>query len=482
MLTSLRKFSSSIFAKILLGIVVVPFVFWGMGSSFTGGNKNVVVTINKEKFSTEEFINFIKRYIPPNKKTEAEDVEQLLSIYIGQKLIDKEVEALNIRISDKSLAKLVRNQKDFKRKNNFSRIEYEKFLIKNNISAAAFEADISRQEKKKQLLDLIGGGILPSDFMVNSSYDRVNQKRDIQIINLNNIFKKNITFSEEKIKNFHEENKNRFTEIFKSIKLFELTPQNLIDSVEYNDLFFKKIDEIDDLIINGKDFNYIKKNYNLDGSRKVTLNKNGEDLDSNIIKNLPSGLSKIIFGLSDSESSALFEIKNKFFIVEVLEDKKITKNINNSNTRKQILLELEKKYKIEFLTKIYNKINENSFKKTDFNEFAKKNKVKIQKINFSNLNDEKVLEKDFVYKIYTKPKNKIFILNDATLAKNYLVYIDKIENVSIDKNSDNYKKYKKISKIYLENRLYSTYDVYLKNKYKININYKALDIVKNYFD
>jgi len=482
MLTSLRKFSSSIYAKILLGIVVVPFVFWGMGSSFTGGNKNVVVTINKEKFSAEEFINFIKRYIPPNKKTEVEEVEQLLSIYIGQKLIDKEVEALNIRISDKSLAKLVRNQKNFKRENNFSRIEYEKFLIENNISAAAFEADISRQEKKKQLLDLIGGGILPSDFMINSSYDRVNQKRDIQIINLNSIFKKKITFSEEKIKTFHEENKNRFTEIFKSIKLFELTPQNLIDSVEYNDIFFEKIDEIDDLIINGKDFNYIKKNYNLDNSREVTLNMNGEDLDSNIIKNLPNGLSKTIFGLSDSESSSLFEIKNKFFIVEVLEDKKITKNINNSNTRKQILFELEKKYKIEFLTKIYKKINENNFKKTDFDEFAEKNKVEIQKINFLNLNDEKVLEKDFVYKIYTKPKNKVFILNDATLAKNYLVYIDKIENVSIDKNSDNYKKYQKISKIYLENRLYSTYDVYLKNKYKININYKALDIVKNYFD
>jgi len=82
MLTSLRKFSSTIFAKILLGIVVVPFVFWGMGSSFTGGNKNVVVTIEKEKYSTEEFVNFIKRYIHPNSKTKAEEIEKILSIYI----------------------------------------------------------------------------------------------------------------------------------------------------------------------------------------------------------------------------------------------------------------------------------------------------------------------------------------------------------------------------------------------------------------
>ena len=59
MLTSLRKFSSSIFAKILLAIVIIPFIFWGMGSNFGGGSKNVIVIIDKEKYSTEAFFNFI---------------------------------------------------------------------------------------------------------------------------------------------------------------------------------------------------------------------------------------------------------------------------------------------------------------------------------------------------------------------------------------------------------------------------------------
>ena len=43
MLAPLRKFSQSIYAKILLGIIVIPFVFWGMGSTLTGGNKNIIV-------------------------------------------------------------------------------------------------------------------------------------------------------------------------------------------------------------------------------------------------------------------------------------------------------------------------------------------------------------------------------------------------------------------------------------------------------
>ncbi len=38
MLGSFRKFSSSLFAKIFLFIVAIPFVFWGMGGVFSGAD------------------------------------------------------------------------------------------------------------------------------------------------------------------------------------------------------------------------------------------------------------------------------------------------------------------------------------------------------------------------------------------------------------------------------------------------------------
>ena len=50
----------------------------------------------------------------------------------------------------------------------------------------------------------------------------------------------------------------------------------------------------------------------------------------------------------------------------------------------------------------------------------------------------------------------------------------------IDKNSDDQEKYFLFAKNKIVERLYSTYDTYLKNKYKIDINYKALDGIKNY--
>ena len=150
MLSSIRKFSGSIYAKILLGIVVIPFVFWGMGTSFTGGSKNIVVVINKEKFSIQEFADYVRQYAPSYENINDGQIEELLSIFIGEKLIEKEIEYLDIRLTDSSLTKLIKNQKDFKRDNIFSRTEYEKFLLENNTTAVSFESALAKHEKKKQ--------------------------------------------------------------------------------------------------------------------------------------------------------------------------------------------------------------------------------------------------------------------------------------------------------------------------------------------
>ena len=60
---------------------------------------------------------------------------------------------------------------------------------------------------------------------------------------------------------------------------------------EFNDLFFKKIDEIDDLIvIEGRNLNFIIRKFNLE-SPKSTFTINMEKIKSyKVIKNFPSRL------------------------------------------------------------------------------------------------------------------------------------------------------------------------------------------------
>ena len=61
MLNNIRNFSKTIFAKILLVIIIVPFVFWGMGGVFSSGNTNTIVKINNYSISTQDFIDYLNQ-------------------------------------------------------------------------------------------------------------------------------------------------------------------------------------------------------------------------------------------------------------------------------------------------------------------------------------------------------------------------------------------------------------------------------------
>ena len=480
MLGSFRKFSGSIYAKILLGIIIIPFIFWGMGSSITGGSKNVVVVIDKEKYSIQHFSNFIKK--TALKKVEANDVEGFLFAFISEKLIEKEIEHFGIKLSDNSLSKLIRHQEQFKRENKFSRTEYEKFLIKNNVTAINFESILSKEEKKKQLLDFVGGGASPSKFLVNISYDKINQKRVIELINLNDVFKIQLNFSEDQIKTYFENNKNKYNKIYKSVKLLELSPKKLVDNNEFNDLFFKKIDEIDDLIFGGEKLNYIIQKFNLEKPNSFTINELGKDINSKMNKKITKDLIEKIFNIKEIEPTVLIEDKNKYFIVELVKTESIQKGIGDDFIKKEILLDLGKKTKRRLITEIIVKINKNNFNKYDFDKLSKDKNVNIKKISLNNQNDDKILKKEIVNQIYTFPEKKVIIVNDIGLSENFLIYIDKIKNVTIDENSEEYQKYFNLSKNQIVSELYNTYENYIQKKYKIDINYQALDAIKNSYN
>ena len=480
MLGSIRKFSSSIYAKIFLAIIIMPFIFWGMGPVFQGGKQNIIVEIGKEKFSTQEFIDFVRSRTNNEDNLDNNLIEKLLSNFIGDKLIALEIEDFNISLSDNSLSTIIKNEKIFKKENKFSRIEYEKFLVKNSLNAASFEANISKQAKKDQLSEFIGGGIVPSKFLINMAYDKINQKRNIQIIDLNDVFKQKLNFSLSQIESYFNQNKDAYSDTYKSVNFIDLNPKNLTGNDEYDDLFFQKIDEIDNLIAEGKNLNYVLKKFNLENVSSTNFNKSGKNKKEKKINNFPGKLINNVFSISEEEPTILIEHKDEYFIIEVIKTENIQKEISDESVKNEILLKLEEKSKRKLISEIISKINTNNFKRTDFIKLSKDENAVIKKIKLENQNDDKVLKKELIEQIYALPEKKIVIIADIGLTNNYLVYIDKIESASTNISPDDYKEYFQQSKIKMANSFFNTYDSYLNEKYKININYKALNNIKNY--
>ena len=113
--TSIGKLSKSFFVKLLVGIIILPFVFWGMGDVFRGGNQNVIATIESKKVSTQEFVNYLNRLnlnanqikdLPKN-----DLVEKILSEYIGRKVMNLEIEKSGITVNDNSLRNIIKKLK-----------------------------------------------------------------------------------------------------------------------------------------------------------------------------------------------------------------------------------------------------------------------------------------------------------------------------------------------------------------------------------
>jgi len=480
MLSTIRKFSGSVAAKVFLFIVAIPFIFWGMGPVFQSGKLNTIAEIDNNKISTQEFINFLKFKNINSDILDERLIQQELSNFIGEKLIYMEIENNNIRLSDKSLSKLIKNEEIFKEDNKFSRTKYEKYLIENSLIATMFESNISSNIKKKQLFSFIGGGILPPEFIVKNAYNQINQVRDIKIINLNNVFDNELIFTEDDLKKKFDKNKDKFKEIYKTFKFLNLNTSNLTGNENFTDLYFKKLDEIDNLIAEGRSIDFILKKFNLENAKTIKIN---EPEAKNFINenDLPKELIKKIYNMDENESTALMEHKDNYFIIELESIDENVKKYSDSSVKKEILEILKNDSKRILISELISKINKNEFNKNDFEKFSKDKNVAIRKVKIKNLNDKKVLEGNLITEIYSYPEKSVIVANDLNFSKNYLVYIDKVTNKEIDKNSADYNKYLDLAKISMLNDLYNTYDSYLKKKYKININFKALDNVYNLF-
>ena len=479
MLSRIRKFSNTIYAKIFLFIVAIPFVFWGMGDLFNAGNQNTIVKISNEKISAQEFMNFVNLRANSDEVKDDGKIDNLLSKFIGEKLIEREIEDFNIKISDDSLRNLIINEKIFKKGNNFSRIKYEKFLVENSIDAITFENNMKMQEEKKQLFDLIGGGLIPTNFLINLSFNKINQKRYVEIINLNEAVKNNLKFTNLDIENYYKENIKNFSKNYKTFKILELNPKNLTVDEEFTDLYFKKIDEIDDLIADEKKIKFIIKKYNLAESKNVSINKLGLDENNKKIKNLPIGVVDKIFNLSKEESTALIENKGKYFVFEFIKNKEIQRMVVEPSVKDEILEKLKRQKKGKIITDIINKINNNNFSKVDFKNFANEKKLLIKKTKLESQNDNKDFNQELLNQIYMYPEKRVIVVADLGLSKSYLIFIDKIENVTINKESNDYNKFSNLTKVSLMSGIYNTYDLFLKNKYEIDINYQTLERIKN---
>ena len=481
MLTSIKKATSSFFAKVLIGLIILPFVFWGMGDVFRTGNQNVLVNIDAEKIGVQNFVNYLSQLNLTDEQrknlSKTDLLDRILSDYIGKKIIAMEIETGGVKLSNSSLKEIITSDETFKKDNQFSRTEYEKFLLENRMSPTMFEQNISEQEKKRQLLTYLSEGINLPNFLINKEFQNENQNKTIQYLELDDLYK-NKKFTDEEIKKIYDENKQFLVKEFKKINFVELLPSNLTGQPEYNEAYFKRIDEIENGILDGKKVNDFTQEFNLSLKTINETDRNKKNkLGQDIIK-LEDGLFERMFNVEANKAS-LINLNNKYFLSEVESINQITRDLEDEEIRDAITSQLKIKYIAENNIKIVKQLSEGKFKKEQFDNFSKENNISIKNTTLKNLEDETIFNKDIMREIFKVKDNELQLITDSTLTKNYIIYSVKTEFPPFDKNNKKFTEYETKAKLGFSNQIYGTFDAAVNERYDVKINEKVLTRIKN---
>ena len=469
MIGSFRKFAKTKFAGLIVFIMIIPFVFFGMGDMFSSGNSNNVAKINKTNISTQDFIEYINRSNIPQ-ETIRENInkniiEDMLSALISTSLLDLEIKDFNMLITENTLLDKIRTNKNFLGENGkFERIKYEKFLLENNQSAPAFETRLRARELEKNLFDYVGAGTTSPKFLTQKIFEEENKKLEIDFFDLKDFYKKKDQITDLEIKDFLSENKDQLKVTYIDFDYAIINPINLIGIDEFNQAFFDKIDEIEIDISNNTDLKSITSKYNI---KPVSI-KNFRYSENN------KEVERKIFELKNIEFD-IFENEDNYILYKINNTQDRAPDLNDIELRTEILELIYEKNKFDYNSDLLKKINE---KKFSSKEFAEMGNQKIKNLILNSVKDNKKFEINAVELLYSLPLNSYTLINDEE--KNiYIANIKTATNQSLNESS--YKEYENKQNSNNKNSILKSYDSLLNQKYKVVLNQKTIERVKNFF-
>ena len=434
-------------------------------------NQNNIAKINKTNVTTKDFINYInqagvsQQAIKDNLKNNI--LEELLSGLISTLLIDLEVKDFDIILSKNSLSERIKLNDNFIDENGvFQRTKYEKFLLENNVSAPIFEKKLRNRELQKKLFDFIGAGTVSPKFLINKLFENENKKLELSFIDLTIFYKKDNEFTDEDLINFIDENSDQLKVQYIDFKYAVINPKNLIGIDEFNQTFFDKIDEIENGILNGVNFDQITSKFNLDDIKVKDYKYSDKS----------SEIEKKIYDIR-ADNFNLFENNENFIIykIESLKDKK--PDINDKKTKDEILNLVLQKSKFDYNRKLLQQIRNKEFNDNDFSDLGKD---QTQFLTLNSIKDNKRFDINSVQMLYSLPINTFALISDKE-KKVYLTKIKDYKDAVLEKNTDKFKSYIVKENTNNRNAILKSYDIFLNNKDKVTINQKAINNVKNLF-
>ena len=472
MIETLKKFGGKkLGGLILIAVIIIAFGFGGFGGGFSTNNQNNIAKINKTNVTTQDFMNYLNQSgISQQAIRENLDnniIEELLSGLISTTLIDLEIEDFDLSITELTVLKKIKENKNFQDENNvFQRTKYEKFLLSNNMSAPMFELQLKNRELQKHLFDFIGAGTITPDFLIKKKFEEENKSLELEYFAMENFYKDKESFTDQEINKFLDENKDQLKREYIDFKYAVLNPKILIGLEEFNQDFFDEIDKIENRISNGESFQSIIQNIKVDITEiKEFTPSSTKKINEDLIYSKRSSEVDLI---ENGDNFLLYSITNKF-------DR--GPDLTDQDTKEEIRELVYQKGKFDVNRSVLEEIQNKKFDDNRFKEMAGYSK---EYLTINSIRDNNRFEANSVKILYSLPLSSYTLVNDKE-NKIYLVKLVNSKKNSFSETDENYLNFVNNQNTNTRKTILQSYDQLLNSKYQVQLNQKTIDRVKNYF-
>ncbi len=225
MLGFMRKHARSSFIKIVFWMIIVVFVFWGVGvmvAGSSGERMNVAAMVDGEPISAQQYARAHERMERVYRELYRENLSpQLLAqLNLGQRALDdlvtdvllrREAGRLGLQVTDDEVRDSILEIPTFQDGARFDRARYLNALRASRITPAEFEESQRESLLVSKLEGIITDGMTASDREVRDLYALESEKANLTFVKVPfSQFKDTVTVSDAEVADYYEKNKERF--------------------------------------------------------------------------------------------------------------------------------------------------------------------------------------------------------------------------------------------------------------------------------
>jgi peptidyl-prolyl cis-trans isomerase D len=193
MLQFIRSKVTSIFIKVLFGILILSFAVWGIGDIFLGQNDDkTVISVGDIEYNSAEIIKEFERAskamrLPQEYASiiKPQILDSVIKSMVNNGLFSAESSNMKLLVSDNQLKRWVANAPSFKdQSGQFNPELFRRNLYNADMNETEFFQTLRNEIKRNQLLSAINGSVSPQNSIIETLLRYRYERRTVNVVKI----------------------------------------------------------------------------------------------------------------------------------------------------------------------------------------------------------------------------------------------------------------------------------------------------------